>query len=188
MAGIKVVFDMSDRLAQRSIDAKKLQEKLEKAQLRNLYKSGAIVKTIAQRSIKRSKWKPLKYKQKIGERQKGSGKNFVHDYLEKKVIKSEKKKPPRAHVDSGEFGLKSIAYALTSRKDACIIGPLGKPNGFVKKIEEGGTVDTVIPTWARKKRKLPAVIKRKIGKRPFMKPALDTFIEKYPKIWKGAIK
>jgi len=185
MSGIKIVFEMSSRMAEQSIKRKKIEEKFRKAKIRNLFKTGALIKKIASRSMKRSKWKKLKPGIK---RPRGTSTSFVHDYLEKRVLKSEKGKPPRTHAEKGEFSLKTIAYALDSQKRAVYVGPLGKADGFAKQIEEGGTIETRVPPKYRRRRKLKAVIRRKVAPRPFMKPALDTMKSEYRKIWEGAIK
>lgn len=132
------------------LDRQKVLDRIGKAQAKVFMQAGGKVRTIARRSIRRRK-RPSK----IGQ-------------------------PPSSHVASGEFGMKTILFALPPGSDRVVVGPVGGKGSSVPRVLEfGGRSRTY---------NLPGKTHAYVAARPYMRPALEKFESSYPDLWKDVVK
>jgi len=120
---------------------------------------------------------------KAGAKQRGIMKRMI-PFRKKK--KSEPGKPPNAHTRSNEFGLKMILYSYDQMTESVIVGPVGRRNGTAPVpgiLDKGGATQIVVKD-RRGNRRLKTVY---VKARPFTKPSLDIYKDKYPEEYKGLL-
>jgi len=102
----------------------------------------------------------------------------------RRIIKTSKKKrslpgkPPKSHTQKGQFGLKMIVYKYNPRQVAMYVGPLVRNDDVPGTLEKGGT--TAIRTKE-------GTVRAVIAARPWAKPALDQYRDKFAEEWRQII-
>jgi len=175
------------------IDVHKVERAYKKNRKKVLMKGGAIVRTIARRSLRKRAWRTA-----ANTRGRKSKNSTYTTWWGGKTAISNAGSPPFSHTSGKTFGLKTIAFSYDARTDGVIVGPVGgdrSKNSVPNVLEFGGTVTNTVPAFAHaKKRSLGVASGRKykyrkrIAKRPYMAPAMATFQSSYPKLWRDAIK
>lgn len=142
-------------------DRKKIIDRIGKNRARALARSGGIVRAIARRSIRFTKWKGYKTK------------------------RSSPGQPPKTHTRN-KFSLKLILFAMDSQTDGVVIGPV-RGNGQMPVpniVEFGGP--SMYTKWNGKTKRMEE--RRYTAKsRPFMGPAKQEFESQYPNQWRDLL-
>ena len=150
------------------INTQRIEKAVRRAEGRALKRSGAYIRTIARRSIRyrKHRWKGRK----------GNKKRNV----------SEEGKPPFAHVRRGKADIRNILYAYDPKLHMVIIGPEGlrsrAPTPATALQEKGGKAPRRLYGGPK--------ITVRLGKRPYMKPAMIKAIEsgKLAEFWQDTVK
>lgn len=125
--------------------------KMKKESVRALFRLGGKTRTAIRRMIRRTK----KAKSKEGE-------------------------PPRSHVASNEFGLKTVVFKVDKEALTMRAGPVVRGDDVPGTLEKGG----MVTTRARNGK----IYRFRMGRRPWTSRALDQIKMKYPEEWRNAIK
>jgi hypothetical protein len=145
-----------------NLNFEKINQAADRAKARVMHRSGGLVRKIMKQSIRKRK--------KI----------------------SAPGRPPHAHVGSSRFGLRKIFYKYDPRDQTVVVGPLGgREAGLLTKapktLEFGGMGIMQLNARDRKRLGRKTVVTR-VRKRPFARPALETFAKDYPDMWKDSIR
>jgi hypothetical protein len=174
------------------IDTKEIERAYKKNRKKILMKGGAIVRTIARRSLRKRAWRTA-----ANNRGRKSKASQYTTWWGGKTAISNPGSQPFSHTSGKTFGLKTIAFSYDPVTGGVIVGPVGgdrSRNSVPNVLEFGGSVVNTVPAFAHaKKRSLGVSTSRKykyrkrIAKRPYMAPAIDAFSKSYPKMWRDSI-
>ena len=146
---MKLAMKLVSDMGRPRFDAQKVMSRVWRANVRNLGRAAALVRTIARRSLRRSK------------------------------RKSNPGEPPRVHSKHPYATLKNIRFQVDGQLQAAIVGPVkfdaAAADSIPQTLEKGGTM------------KLPGKKQVVIQPRPFMGPAHEIAMKKYPQFWKDSV-
>lgn len=172
-------------------DPMKVERSFERGRKKVLMRGGAIVRTIARRSIKKRKWKKKPKRSKRTD-------IYQHEYMPSVTMLSKPGGLPFAHAASSRTGLKDIRYAYDYSTKSVVVGTVkypGSKSDAPSKIEHGGTSRKIIPHWARAAKRKHNIqtsgayrFNQRVRKRPYMQPALETFSSNYPQLWRDSLR
>jgi hypothetical protein len=175
-----------------NLNFRKIEQDFEKSRKRVLMRSGALVRVIARRSIKTRKWRKRPKKARSG------GSLYQHEYMPSVTALSTPGGLPFAHAASSKTGLKDIRFAYDPATKSVLVGTVkypGSKSDAPSKIEHGGTSRKVIPYWARAAKRRMGIqssgshkFTQRVRRRPYMQPALKTFSQNYPSLWRDSLK
>lgn len=145
---MKLAMKLVSDMGRPRFDAQKVMSRVWRANVRNLGRAAALVRTIARRSLRRSK------------------------------RKSNPGEPPRVHSKHPYGTLKNIRFQVDGQLQAAIVGTVrfdaASANNIPEVLEKGGVVK-----YSQKQFNIQA--------RPFMGPAHEIAMKKYPQFWKDSV-
>jgi hypothetical protein len=155
---------------------------MDKATAKALTKAGAFVRTSAKSSLRYAKKASIPGQPPKVHR----GNSFQRSSVNKKTGQV---------VKRSVSPLKELIYfAYSTETRSVVIGPMefrASKNAKYKVpsiLERGGTGSQIVYKWAGKGQRVPSSTVVTISKRPYMRPALDKNIPKFPGVFAGSVK
>jgi len=170
----------------------KLQKEWNRKRKKVLMRSGALVRGIARRSLRKRAWQ-------VGSSARGrKSKNSKYTtYWGGTTAISKPGNAPFSHTSGKTFGLKTILFKYDSRSDSVVVGPMHgsrSQNKIPHVLEFGGQTTNIIPAYAHSKKASLGIrsgrrykLRKNITKRPYMEPAFKKFKDTYPKLFRDLI-
>ena len=174
------------------LDDARLQREWDRKRKKVLMRSGALVRGIARRSIRKRAWR-------VGGSARGrkSSNAKYTTYWGGTTAISSPGKPPFSHTSGSTFGIKTILFKYDSSTGSVVVGPMHgsrSANKIPNVIEFGGQTTNTIPAFAHAKKRSLGVssgrrykLRKNIAARPFMRPAFEKFKDSYPTLFRDII-